>query len=79
MKGRSRSSGTAASAYSSLDSLRPATGRSALKPKMSPEALAGLSRFVPLADWGFERAVPRLNDRKETLLIYRRVSPEPTR
>jgi hypothetical protein len=46
---------------------------------VSPEALAGLSRFVPLAEWAFEQAVPRLNDRKETLLIYRRVSPEPAR
>ncbi len=41
---------------------------------VSPEALAGLSRHIALNAWGFERAVPRLNDRKETLLIYRRVS-----
>lgn len=39
---------------------------------VSPEALGGLSRHVRLAEWGFEQAVPRLNDRKETLLIYRR-------
>lgn len=39
---------------------------------VSPEALAGLSHHIVLDDWGFERAVPRLNDRKETLLIYRR-------
>jgi hypothetical protein len=41
---------------------------------VSPEALAGLSRHIALNEWGFERAVPRLNDRKETLLIYRRVT-----
>jgi hypothetical protein len=39
---------------------------------VSPESLAGLSRHVTLSDWTFERTVPRLNDRKETLLIYRR-------
>lgn len=41
---------------------------------VSPEALAGLSKYVSLDDWGFELAVPRLNDRRETLLIYRRVN-----
>ncbi len=42
---------------------------------VSPESLAGLSRHVTLSDWTFERTVPRLNDRKETLLIYRRAAP----
>lgn len=45
---------------------------------VSPEALAGLSRHVRLADWAFERAVPRLNDRRETLLIYRRATAPST-
>ena len=39
---------------------------------MSPQALTGLSQHVTLSDWDFDQAVPRLNDRKETLLIYRR-------
>lgn len=46
---------------------------------VSPQALTGLSQHVSLADWDFDQAVPRLNDRKETLLIYRRndASSEP--
>ena len=31
-------------------------------------------RHRPLDDWDFDQAVPRLNDRKETLLIYRRAT-----
>ena len=45
---------------------------------VSPTALAGLSQHVPLQDWAFERTVPRLNDRRETLLIYRRVEATTT-
>lgn len=41
---------------------------------VSPQALPGLSWHVPLDDWDFDQAVPRLNDRKETLLIYRRAT-----
>jgi len=39
---------------------------------VSPNALRGLSQHLDLAHWGFEATVPRLNDRRETLLIYRR-------
>jgi hypothetical protein len=39
---------------------------------VSPEALAGLSKHIDLGEWNFEATVPRLNDRRETLLIYRR-------
>lgn len=44
---------------------------------VSPQALTGLSRHTPLADWTFEQTVPRLNDRRETLLIYRRAPALP--
>ena len=42
---------------------------------VSPAAMGGLSEHVALDDWSFDRTVPRLNDRRETLLIYKRAVP----
>ncbi len=39
---------------------------------VTPEGLGNLSEQVTLSDWEFDLTVPRLTDRRETLLLYRR-------
>ena len=51
----------------------PADPRGCTAMLVTPERLQRLSEHVRLSDWEFDAAVPRLTDRRETLLLYRRL------
>lgn len=51
----------------------PADPRGCSAMLVTPDRLQNLSEHVRLSDWEFEVAVPRLTDRRETLLLYRRL------
>ena len=56
---------------STEDSSRPARCRSMV---VAPESQPTLDQRVQLTHWAFRASVSRLNDRKERLLVYRRVA-----
>ena len=39
---------------------------------VTPEAMRRLSELGAVDQWSFQATVPRLTDRRETLLLYRR-------